>query len=424
MKSFKKRKKNNKKLHLSFIYLIIILFITIGFSSFSSNLSIDGEISFKTQKDIRISNITVTNNTNEATSNNEKYNVNSITSTVNLPNASSTITYLIEVKNKGNVEQGIYEIKEIYKNVNTNEDSNLEIKNNTINLKESLCDDDDPDQCSLGSTTTFEITIGYKENGYNSNNLEHSIELDFDFRRMFSITYVDFSGDTNNLPNKVIDGDNISINFDSTSGIPTSTIVTGGIGNYSNPNLIITDILDDIIITGTFENSGEAGYVYTINLETYVLHGNQILDTITLYDTPEAAMADYSNTPFCLKHHIINNIVEESFLLFVITPEMAEANPNYTAGTYILKGGINEVESASKPVYESNIEVLKQAFSEYEYNNNCADLTSADGVTCNGNLNVSVNQNGTVSIYTYVDGDINDTIFCAVDSDGDSNCWI
>lgn len=109
MKSFKKRKKNNKKLHLSFIYLIIILFITIGFSSFSSNLSIDGEISFKTQKDIRISNNTVTNNTNEATSNNEKYNVNSITSTVNLPNASSTITYLIEVKNKGNVEQGIYE---------------------------------------------------------------------------------------------------------------------------------------------------------------------------------------------------------------------------------------------------------------------------------------------------------------------------
>ena len=59
---------------------------------------------------------------------------------------------------------------------------------------------------------------------------------------------MDFSGDTNNLPNKVIDGDYINITFDSNSGIPTSTIVTGGIGNYSNPNLIITDILDDIII--------------------------------------------------------------------------------------------------------------------------------------------------------------------------------
>ena len=239
---------------------------------------------------------------------------------------------------------------------------------------------------------------------------------------MFNITYVDFSGDTNNLPNKVIDGDYISITFDSTSGIPTSTIVTGGIGNYSNPDLIITDILDDIIITGTFENSGEAGYVYTINLETYVLHGNPIIDTITLYDTPEAAMADYSNTPFCLKHHLINNIVEESFLLFVITPEMAEENQNFTAGTYILRGGINETESASKPVYESNIEVLKQAFSEY--NNNCTDLTSPDGVNCNENLNVSVNPNGTVSIFAHVDGDINDVIFCAVNQDGNSNCWI
>ena len=143
MKTFKKRKKKKSKLILSLTYLICILFITIGFSSFSSNLSIDGEVSFKTQKDIRITNITATNNTNEATSDNEKYNVNNITSTVNLPYSNSTITYLIEVKNKGNVEQGIFEINEIYKNVNTNEDSNLEIKNNTINLKESLCDDND-----------------------------------------------------------------------------------------------------------------------------------------------------------------------------------------------------------------------------------------------------------------------------------------
>ena len=134
MKSFKKRKKKKNKLILSLTYLICILFITIGFSSFSSNLSIDGEVSFKTQKDIRITNITTTNNTNEATSDNEKYNVNNITSTVSLPHSNSTITYLIEVKNKGNVEQGIFEINEIYKDVNTNEDSNLEIKNNTINL--------------------------------------------------------------------------------------------------------------------------------------------------------------------------------------------------------------------------------------------------------------------------------------------------
>ncbi len=422
MGKFKKRKRNKKKLHLILIFLVCTLFITIGFSILSTDLIIDGLVKIRTQKDIRVTGVEVTNSTNEATSSEENYNVNSITSSVELPYSDSTITYQIAIKNNGNIEQGIYEITETYKDINTLLDSNLEIKNSTLTLKESLCDDNDQEQCSSGSITTFEITIGYKENGYNSSNINHTVQLSFDFRRMFSITYEDFTGDTNNLPNKIIDGDNISITFDSTSGIPTSTIVTGGIGNYSNPNLIITDILDDIIITGTFESSEETGYVYTINIETYVLHGNPILDTITLYDTPEAAMADYSNTPFCLKHHLINNMVEESFLLFVITPEMAEENPNYTAGTYILRGGINEVESASKPVYESNIEVLKQAFSED--NNNCTDLTSPDGVNCNESLNVSVNPNGTVSIYTHVDGDINDVIFCAVDQDGDSNCWI
>ena len=83
---------------------------------------------------------------------------------------------------------------------------------------------------------------------------------------------------------------------------------------------------------------------------------------------------------------------------------------------------VSDLYYLPSPVYESNIEVLKQAFSEY--NNNCTDLTSPDGVNCNENLNVSVNPNGTVSIFAHVDGDINDVIFCAVNQDGDSNCWI
>lgn len=125
-------------------------------------------------------------------------------------------------------------------------------------MKESLCDDNDNSQCTLGSVTTFEITIGYKENGYNANNLDHLIQLDFDFRRMYSISYIGFSGDTSGLPNKIIDGDSINIVFDTNSGIPTSTTVTGATGSYTSPQLEITDVTDDITITGTFENSGEA----------------------------------------------------------------------------------------------------------------------------------------------------------------------
>lgn len=266
-------------MHLSFTYLIIILFITIGFSSFSSNLSIDGEVSFKTQKNIRISNITVTNNTNEATSN--------------------------------------------------------------------------------------------------------------------------------------IAGDSINIIFDTNSGIPTSVTVTGVSGNYISPQLGITDVTDDITITGTFENASDQ-YVYVLNIGEYVLHGNPISNSITIYNSLAEVMVA-TNKPYYFKHHLENDIVVESYLEFVITPEMVLAYPEMTAGTYTLRGGINEEELENKPVLDNNLNELKRAYGENTW---YCTYSGSNVLGCNPpdapGLLVEMYTNGSVGVYS--------ELYCGIDSDGDSSC--
>ena len=234
------------------ITTIFVMLITLGYSSFLSTVTIsDINLMFRLQEDIRITNISTSNTSNNAVSNYEEYNVHNINTSVTLPNNNSTITYEIEVVNVGNVKEGIFNINEIYKLGGVNTSSNLEIKNMSVNLKESLCDDNNSSLCKLGSTTTFTITIGYKTNGYNGTDIDYTVELDFDFRRMFDISYTSFNS-TSNLPAEIISGDTLNITFNSTTGIPTSVSVTGATGNYTSPTLTLSNVTDNVNITGTF----------------------------------------------------------------------------------------------------------------------------------------------------------------------------
>lgn len=489
MKNFEMIYKNKTNKALAIIgstLLICILLLSVGFSSFSINTSITAQAYVRVRKDIRITGITVTNTTNGASSNFEEYNVHNISSSANLPNANSTITYRIEVTNIGNVEQGILAIYETYKSISTNTNSNLEIKSKTINLKETLCDDINTNKCKLGSITTFNITIGYKNNGYDGTNLTHSVDLDFDFRRMYDITYIGFSGNTSGLPNKMIDGENKTITFNNTSGIPTKVVVTGATGSYTSPNLVLSNVIienavdtivitkaysisytgfsgdtsgltstatstggtitfdntsgiptsvtvtgatssytspnlvisnvtDNVVVAGTFSSGTTDPYVYLVNVGQYVLHNNPIPSNLTIYNTPAEAMAAFDNRPYYFKHLLENDIVVESYIEFVITPELASEYPEMTAGTYALRGGINEENSNDKPVYEANIATLKTAFGADAWYCSYSDPSI---VYCYpGPIGVQAFPNGDVGIYT------ND-IFCGVDSDGDSNCGL
>ena len=73
-------------------------------------------------------------------------------------------------------------------------------------LKDKICDSNDPTDCGSGSQKTFYITIGYKDNAYDSTNTHYGFNLDFEFKKVYDITY---SGFTNPpvTPITVMDGD-------------------------------------------------------------------------------------------------------------------------------------------------------------------------------------------------------------------------
>ena len=255
----------NKKTLFGFLALVFIVFLTVGFSSFSINLDFSDLSAYvMAQADIRVTNVGLSNTTSNATSNWENFNVSNITSSVILPNSDSTVTYEIVVTNVGNVKEGIFDIDEIYKIAGTNTDSSLEIKNISINLKEALCDNTNSSQCSLGAVSTFYITIGYTSSGYNGTNITHNIELDFDFRRVFDISYSGFNN-LSGLPTQMISGDTKTITFDSTTGIPNSVTVSGATSSYTSPTLTLTNVNDNIVITGSFGGGGTPGVEVVTN---------------------------------------------------------------------------------------------------------------------------------------------------------------
>lgn len=177
MKSIKKRYRNKKLNPVFFSILTVttcILFLTLGFSAFSTELSINEILAIvRVQKDIRITAINLTNSTSNATSHWEEYNVSSIFSGITLPNSDSTVTYNIKVINIGNMESTITDI--------TGLPSNLTYTLNNYELRDMMCDDTDATQCKLGSITTLLITIGYAENGYDNTNISYMINMNFEF---------------------------------------------------------------------------------------------------------------------------------------------------------------------------------------------------------------------------------------------------
>ena len=184
------KKRNSVKVIIFLVTLAVIL-ITAGFSAFQASLNI-GEIGavVRLQKDIRVTGMTLNSRTNGAVSKYEAYSVKKVSSTMDLPNSNSTVTYDVEITNIGNVEMGILDIAESFK-LNGNNSSNLEIKSiNGYDLYNTsmLCDDNDNSLCKLGSVTTLEITIGYTNNGYNSSNTEYEMELEFDFNFLFFLS--------------------------------------------------------------------------------------------------------------------------------------------------------------------------------------------------------------------------------------------
>ena len=135
-------KKKNYIALIPFFIVICVALLSIGWAALQSTFNVRNLYAIvRIDRDIRVTDVQATSNTNSGRSNYDNYNVSSMYSAAYLPNQNSTITYKVEITNVGNVKEGIYSIEEIYKIINTDVDSNLEIKSTTLALKEVLCDD-------------------------------------------------------------------------------------------------------------------------------------------------------------------------------------------------------------------------------------------------------------------------------------------
>ena len=135
---------------------------------------------------------------------------------------------------------------------------------------------------------------------------------------------------------------------------------------------------------GTSVDGKETGKdIYVVSGE-HMFVGRELPEDVEARSTAAQAMEDWriflmpsSSIPqLYLKHKILNNIITETYVEFIITPEMVNNNSAMKAGTYTLRGGIDESSLTNKPIYEANKAVLINAFgtsncSEYDNHFSC-----------------------------------------------------
>ena len=155
-----------------FLIFFVVISLTLGYSTFQASFDIS-EISaiIKFQEEISITGLSVSRLSSQATSSYEEYDANTVSSSISLPNSDSSVTYNVSITNLGNTEMAVTDITGLPSNLNYSLDGYV--------LDRILCDISDNTKCNLGSVTTFQITIGYDENGYDGVNTNFVLDLDF-----------------------------------------------------------------------------------------------------------------------------------------------------------------------------------------------------------------------------------------------------
>ncbi len=110
-----------------------------------------------------------------------------------------------------------------------------------------------------------------------------------------------------------------------------------------------------------------------------------------VYGEDESTLIDNLYPPFYLKHIIENDILKESYLVFVITPKMKQQSPEMKIGNYEMKG--NDENS-----YEANKEIIKEAFGYATNPSRCRENNNSFSCTTT-NYTVIVAKDGSVEAH-------------------------
>ncbi|MDE5888585.1 MAG: hypothetical protein K2H20_01050 [Bacilli bacterium] len=319
------------------IVLIVIVFLTIGFSAFQDSLFIDSaKVTYRAIKDIRVTGVSIDSVENGGVSNYEDYNVNNIHGAVNLPNENSIVKYKVEVTNFGNVLMGIYEISNI--------PENIDIIVEDYVVKTKLCDTETKSKCTNGSKTVFYITLKYKEGTYNPEDITTNFRLDFDFQPIYTVEYRDIVN--RGYPVEIINKDTLDITFTS----------------HPDDNKIAGNVPKDVKVNmNGIQLNNEFTYDLTHRLQVPNVDGNIIINRVfdfnekIIFDNTQKVnnvLVDKAVEPCSLQLPISGKTSDYPNKLYVAKEHFCGMEDDYTATTgnlsYYYRGGVvnNYVEFA------------------------------------------------------------------------------
>ncbi|MBQ6494738.1 MAG: hypothetical protein IJI49_01905 [Bacilli bacterium] len=322
-----------KRIYL-IIPLVLVIFITIGFSALETNLLVDNiGVVVRSYKLIRVTNVENPITSNSATSKAFDYNVDNINGMIQLPNSNSEVTYYVTVTNLGNVDIGIL-------NIETSTNGNTNVLEATINpsdytLGNKLCNANSV--CNGGISKSFRVTIKYKT-GVSAINGDIEFIATFNFVGFYSITYNGFDS-VSGLPTEVMGGNTINIDFDSNiNGVPYDVQVTGANSNYTSPpTLVLSDVTDNVIVNRLYHVT-YTGFHDTTGLPTTIPYngGSIAFDS---NDPPNqvivtGANSNYTSPPTLVLSNVTNNvsITAKYSLLLYTTIQNTYNNPPSNSG--------------------------------------------------------------------------------------------
>ena len=337
--------KNKRKLNYM-ILIIMILVVSVGYAILSTNLNILGSSQINAPTwDIHWENVSVKTGSVTAsipTIDTAKTTVNySVTFTI----PGEYYEFTVDAVNVGTIDGMV--------SVVSNKLNNVEITTipNYLEYKVSYEDGVDiaPNHLlEAGTSEKYKVHVGYKKD-INVSDIPATPQT---LNLSFSVTYVQSDSNAIAKPEYVY------------------TV-------YKYDESIPEDELNSVLLNQTFPPS------------------------ITKYQTASEALAAIAaasskDLPFYLKHKIENEIVTESYVEFVVTEEMAQANVGMVAGTYTLRGEKTYDaatytwlvdESYISPYYEANKEAIKTAFGYATNPSRCSE--SGTGRSSNFRCSVS-----------------------------------
>ena len=378
--------RRQRKYNLILFLILLVAGIGLGYAALGANLSINGTTNLtRTTWDIHFDHITETSGgVTPATATSINAAGNTVTYSITLSNPGDFYEFTVDAVNAGTVDAMI---ESVTSTLNNGSISNL------------------PDCLSYSATYSDGVTIA--PNHLLAANTSETYKVRIEFKTDIEEEDLPDSNQTLNLAFTVnyIQVDNEAIEVPHSVGVYTVNVYDG---NYS-----------------TIQNGTNTSVLWI---------GQSIPNGITTYNTPEAAMTALKQAtggtvdrPFYLKHTISNNIVTESTVGFVVTPEMAQNNPGMTAGTYYLKGDktfeyVNNTWECMSQYDDGNGNCLAPS-----YNENKATLLSAFGSTnCSDYSSYFSCSVSGLGAYASSDGSVHADVgswYCAVYSNGSSGCY-